>query len=95
MVLTELIADYLTRIRNEYMVRLESLVVPAYKMKKDISEILKREGYFREVEVIDDEQTGVIRIFLKYGKKHERVISGLKRITQPGLRTYVKSDAVL
>ena len=87
MVLTDPIADYLTRIRNANMVRHESLVVPASKMKKDISEILKRE-------VIDDDKQGVIRIFLKYGKNNERVISGLKRISKPGLRSYVKSDAV-
>ncbi|RND38550.1 30S ribosomal protein S8 [Lacticaseibacillus paracasei] len=94
MVLTDPIADYLTRIRNANMVRHESLVVPASKMKKDISEILKREGFIRDYEVIDDDKQGVIRIFLKYGKHNERVISGLKRISKPGLRSYVKSDAV-
>ena len=87
MVLTDPIADYLTRIRNANMVRHESLVVPASKMKKDISEILKREGFIRDYEVIDDDKQGVIRIFLKYGKNNERV-------TKPGLRSYVKSDAV-
>jgi small subunit ribosomal protein S8 len=76
------------------MVRHESLVVPASKMKKDISEILKREGFIRDYEVIDDDKQGMIRIFLKYGKNNERVISGLKRISKPGLRSYVKSDAV-
>lgn len=94
MVLTDPIADYLTRIRNANMVRHESLVVPASKMKKDISEILKREGFIRDYEVIDDDKQGAIRIFLKYGKNNERVISGLKRISKPGLRSYVKSDAV-
>lgn len=94
MVLTDPIADYLTRIRNANMVRHESLVVPASKMKKDISEILKREGFIRDYEVIDDDKQGIIRIFLKYGKNNERVISGLKRISKPGLRSYVKSDAV-
>ncbi|MBO3090572.1 30S ribosomal protein S8 [Schleiferilactobacillus harbinensis] len=94
MVMTDPIADYLTRIRNANMVRHESLEVPASKMKKDISEILKREGFIRDYEVIDDDKQGIIRIFLKYGENNERVISGLKRISKPGLRSYVKSSDV-
>ncbi|WP_155287463.1 30S ribosomal protein S8 [Lacticaseibacillus zhaodongensis] len=94
MVLTDPIADYLTRIRNANMVRHESLVVPASKMKESMSEILKNEGFIRDYEVIKDDKQGEIRIFLKYGKNNERVISGLKRISKPGLRTYVKADAV-
>lgn len=94
MVLTDPIADYLTRIRNANMVRHESLVVPASKMKESISEILKNEGFIRDYEVIKDDKQGEIRIFLKYGKNNERVISGLKRISKPGMRTYVKADAV-
>lgn len=94
MVLTDPIADYLTRIRNANMVRHESLNVPASKIKISMSEILKSEGFIRDYEVIDDDKQGEIRIFLKYGKNNERVISGLKRISKPGLRTYVKSDAV-
>lgn len=94
MVLTDPIADYLTRIRNANMVRHESLNVPASKIKIAMSEILKSEGFIRDYEVIDDDKQGEIRIFLKYGKNNERVISGLKRISKPGLRTYVKADAV-
>ena len=94
MALTDPIADYLTRIRNANMVRHESLEVPASKMKKSLSEILKNEGFIRDYEVIDDDKQGMIRIFLKYGKDNEKVISGLKRISKPGLRTYVKADAV-
>ncbi|WP_127849299.1 30S ribosomal protein S8 [Lacticaseibacillus hulanensis] len=94
MVLTDPIADYLTRIRNANMVRHESLNVPASKIKVAMSEILKSEGFIRDFEVIDDDKQGEIRIFLKYGKNNERVISGLKRISKPGLRTYVKADAV-
>ncbi|KRM54214.1 30S ribosomal protein S8 [Lacticaseibacillus sharpeae] len=94
MVLTDPIADYLTRIRNANMVRHESLNVPASKIKVAMSEILKSEGFIRDYEVIDDDKQGEIRIFLKYGKNNERVISGLKRISKPGLRTYVKADAV-
>jgi small subunit ribosomal protein S8 len=76
------------------MVYHESLEVPASKMKRDIAEILKREGFIRDVEYIEDNKQGIIRVFLKYGRDKQRVISGLKRISKPGLRTYVKSDAV-
>ncbi len=94
MVMTDPIADYLTRIRNANMVRHESLDVPASKIKKDISEILKREGFIRDYEVTEDGKQGMIRIFLKYGQNRQRVISGLKRISKPGLRSYVKADDV-
>ncbi|MCH5462821.1 30S ribosomal protein S8 [Lactobacillus sp. LC28-10] len=94
MSMTDPIADFLTRIRNANMVYHESLEVPASKMKRDIAEILKREGFVRDVEYIDDDKQGIIRVFLKYGRDKQRVISGLKRISKPGLRTYVKSDAV-
>lgn len=94
MVMTDPIADYLTRIRNANMVRHESLEVPASNMLRSISEILKREGFIRDFESIDDDKQGVLRIFLKYSKNNERVISGLKRISKPGLRTYVKADAI-
>ncbi|QMU07993.1 30S ribosomal protein S8 [Levilactobacillus suantsaii] len=94
MSMTDPIADFLTRIRNANMVRHESLEVPASKIKRDIAEILKREGFIRNVEYIDDDKQGIIRVFLKYGKDNQRVISGLKRISKPGLRSYVKSDAV-
>ncbi|KRK48948.1 30S ribosomal protein S8 [Secundilactobacillus kimchicus JCM 15530] len=92
--MTDPIADFLTRIRNANMVYHESLEVPASKIKRDIAEILKREGFIRDVEYIDDDKQGIIRVFLKYGRDKQRVISGLKRISKPGLRTYVKSDSV-
>ena len=76
--MTDPIADFLTRIRNANMVRHDSLEVPASKIKRNI----------------DDDKQGIIRVFLKYGKDNERVISGLKRISKPGLRSYVKADAV-
>ena len=63
-------------------------------MKKAIAEILQKEGFIRDVEYIDDDKQGVIRVFLKYGKNNERVITGLRRISKPGLRSYVKSDDV-
>jgi len=94
MVMTDPIADYLTRIRNANMVKHESLEVPASNIKKSMTEILKNEGFIKDYEVIDDNKQGVLRIFLKYGKDQQRVISGLKRISRPGLRSYVDSDNV-
>ena len=94
MVMTDPIADLLTRIRNANMVRHEKLEVPASNMKKEIAEILKREGFVRDVEYIEDNKQGIIRIFLKYGSSNERVITGLKRISKPGLRVYAKADEV-
>ena len=94
MVMTDLIADLLTRIRNANMVRHEKLEVPASNMKKEIAEILKREGFVRDVEYIEDNKQGIIRIFLKYGSSNERVITGLKRISKPGLRVYAKATEV-
>ncbi|MHA8110095.1 30S ribosomal protein S8 [Lactobacillaceae bacterium Melli_B4] len=99
MSMTDPIADFLTRIRNANMVRHESVEVPASKMKRAIAEILKREGFVRDVEYIEDDKQGVIRVFLKYGKDNDgrnnrRVITGLKRISKPGLRSYVDSQSV-
>ncbi|GGE20848.1 30S ribosomal protein S8 [Marinithermofilum abyssi] len=94
MVMTDPIADMLTRIRNANLVRHESLEVPASKLKREIAEILKREGFIRDAEFIDDGKQGIIRIFLKYGQNNERVITGLKRISKPGLRVYTKSTEI-
>ncbi|CAM2803555.1 30S ribosomal protein S8 [Fructilactobacillus fructivorans] len=94
MSMTDPIADFLTRIRNANMARHDSVDVPASKIKRNIAEILKREGFVRDVEYIDDDKQGVIRVYLKYGKDNQRVITGLKRISKPGLRSYVKSDDV-
>ena len=94
MAMADPIADFLTRIRNANMVKHESVEVPASKMKKNIAEILKNEGFVRDVEYIEDDKQGIIRVFLKYGKNNERVISGIRRISKPGLRSYVKADEV-
>lgn len=94
MTMTDPIADMLTRIRNANMVRHEKLEVPASNMKKEVADILKREGFVRDVEFIEDNKQGIIRIFLKYGSNNERVITGLKRISKPGLRVYAKADEV-
>ncbi|MDQ0177344.1 30S ribosomal protein S8 [Bacillus chungangensis] len=94
MVMTDPIADLLTRIRNANMVRHERLEVPASKIKRDIAEILKQEGFVHDVEYVEDSKQGIIRIFLKYGANNERVITGLKRISKPGLRVYAKANEV-
>ncbi|MCH4010185.1 30S ribosomal protein S8 [Companilactobacillus sp.] len=94
MVMTDPIADYLTRIRNANMVKHESLEVPASNIKKSITEILKNEGFIKDYEVVEDNKQGVLRIFLKYGQDQQRVITGLKRISRPGLRSYVDADNV-
>ena len=94
MTMTDPIADMLTRVRNANMARHEKLEVPASNMKKDIAKILKEEGFVRDVEFVDDSKQGIIRIFLKYGAENEPVISGLKRISKPGLRVYAKRDEV-
>jgi small subunit ribosomal protein S8 len=94
MVMTDPIADLLTRIRNANMVRHEKLEVPASNIKKEIVEILKREGFIRDVEYIEDNKQGIIRIFLKYGANNDRVITGLKRISKPGLRVYAQANEV-
>ncbi|WP_134704781.1 30S ribosomal protein S8 [Ammoniphilus sp. YIM 78166] len=94
MTMTDPIADMLTRIRNANMARHEKVEVPASNLKKEIARILKEEGFVRDVEFIDDSKQGIIRIFLKYGADNEFVISGLKRISKPGLRVYAKKDEV-
>ena len=92
MVMTDPIADYLTRIRNANMAKHDSVEIPASNIKKSISEILKREGFIRDYEVTDDNKQGMIKIFLKFGPNGERVISGLNRISKPGLRNYVSAE---
>ena len=94
MVMTDPIADFLTRIRNANMVRHASLEVPASNMKLEIARILKSEGFIKNYEVIEDDKQNIIRVFLKYGVNNERVITGLKRISKPGLRVYAKTGEV-
>ncbi|WLV24820.1 30S ribosomal protein S8 [Aciduricibacillus chroicocephali] len=92
MVMTDPIADMLTRIRNANMVKHEKLELPASNIKKEIADILKREGYIRDYEYIEDNKQGALRIFLKYGANEERVITGIKRISKPGLRVYANAS---
>jgi len=94
MSMSDPIADMLTRIRNANTVRHETVEFPASKLKREITEILKREGFIRDAEYIEDNKQGIIRVFLKYGPNNERVITGLKRISKPGLRVYAKATEV-
>ncbi len=94
MVMTDPIADLLTRIRNANTVYHEKVEVPASRIKRDIAEILKAEGFVKDVEYIEDGKQGIIRMYLKYGANREKVISGLKRISKPGLRVYAKKDEI-
>ena len=89
---TDPIADMLTRIRNANSERFKTVDIPASNMKKNITEILFNEGYIRAYEEIKNDNQGIIRITLKYTDKNNRVISGLKRISKPGLRIYAGKD---
>ena len=94
MVMTDPIADLLTRIRNANMIKREILEVPSSKMKKSILKILLDEGYIKSYEDCGDGVVSTIKINLKYGKNKEKVITGLKRISKPGLRVYCKKDNI-
>ena len=90
--ITDPVADMLTRIRNANNAKHETVDVPASNMKKSIAQILLDEGYIKSFQVIDDGTQGVIRITLKYNAGKEKVISGLRRVSKPGLRVYVGAD---
>ena len=92
MQITDPIADMLTRIRNANSAKHETVDVPVSNMKKAIADILLEEGYIKSYEIIDDGKQGMIHITLKYGANKEKVISGLKRVSKPGLRVYSGSE---
>ncbi len=92
MQITDPIADMLTRIRNASSAKHETVDVPASNMKKEIAEILLNEGYIKNYQLIDDGTQGVIRITLKYGANKTKVISGIKRVSKPGLRIYASKE---
>ncbi|EOD01004.1 30S ribosomal protein S8 [Caldisalinibacter kiritimatiensis] len=94
MVMTDPIADMLTRIRNGNNARHETVDVPASNIKKAIAQILLDEGYIKGFNVIDDGKQGILRVELKYVNGNEKVITGLKRISKPGLRVYAKKDEI-
>jgi small subunit ribosomal protein S8 len=92
MVMTDPIADMLTRIRNANQMKHKTVDVPASKLKNEILNLLKQEGYIVDFERIDDGVQGTLRIKLKYLENEERVVRGLKKISKPGLRVYAKTD---
>ena len=92
MVMTDPIADMLTRIRNANHAKHEFVDIPASKIKKEIAYILLEVGYIKGFDVIDDGKQGIIRAELKYQQNKERVITGIKRISKPGLRVYVGKE---
>ena len=90
--ITDPIADMLTRIRNANSARHDTVDVPASNMKKSIAQILLDEGYIKAFQIVEDGTQGIIRIALKYNAGKEKVISGLRRVSKPGLRVYVGAD---
>ncbi len=94
MVVTDPIADMLTRIRNANQMRYKEVEVPASKMKLEIARILKEEGFIEDFKIKKNNVQNFIVLGLKYGEKKERVITGLKRISKPGLRVYAQAESV-
>lgn len=94
MQITDAIADMLTRIRNASSAKHETVDIPASNLKKSIAKILLEEGYIKSVEDIKDEKQGVIRVVLKYSANKQNVITGIKRISKPGLRVYAGKEDV-
>ena len=94
MVVTDTIADMLTRIRNANQMRYQEVSVPASNLKVSLAKISKEEGFIEDYKVVNDNVQGTIELTLKYGQNKERVITGLKRISKPGLRVYAKAGEV-
>ena len=94
MSMSDPLADFLTRIRNAGMVRYETVDVPMSNLKVDVAKVLREEGYIKDYQIIEDSKQGILRIELKYGPNDELVISGIRRVSKPGLRQYVKTDDI-
>lgn len=94
MVMTDPIADLLTRIRNANVARHQVVEIPASNIKKAIANIMLQEGYIKDLEEYNDGAVPMLKITMKYGQNKERVITGLKRISKPGLRVYCRKDEV-
>lgn len=92
--MTDPIADMLTRIRNASSAEHEKVDIPASKLKIRIAAILKEEGFIKNFRFIEDSKQGTLRVYLKYGTGNEKMISGLVRISKPGRRTYVTADRI-
>lgn len=94
MVMTDPVADMLTRLRNATNAKHQTVDIPGSNMKKSLAEILLEEGFIKGFDIIEDGKQGILRVQLKYGQNKEKLITGIKRISKPGLRVYVKSDEV-
>ncbi|MCK5403593.1 MAG: 30S ribosomal protein S8 [Desulfobulbaceae bacterium] len=94
MSMSDPLADMLTRIRNAGMVRFRSVEIPLSNIKKGVADILKKEGYINDFMIIDNEKQGVLKIDLKYDSHDNKVITGLKRISKPGRRLYLRHDNI-
>ena len=94
MSMSDPLADMLTRIRNANMVRFESVEIPHSKMKVRLADVLKKEGFINDYHIIEDDKQGVLRVDLRYDKENRRVLTGLRRMSKPGCRVYVKSDKI-
>jgi len=94
MAVTDQIADMLTRIRNANLVRQEHVLIPASKMKMELAKVLKAQGFIQKYDLVDDKRQGQIRIHLRYLPNRDRVILGIKRISKPGVRTYVDAEKI-
>ena len=91
MSMTDPIADMLTRIRNANQALLERVNIPASRHKVEIAKVLKAEGFIRTYRMLDDTKQGVLRVYLRFGPGHERIIRGIRRVSRPGLRVYRKA----
>ncbi len=94
MSMSDPLADMLTRIRNAVMVKFDSVEMPSSTVKIDVAKVLKDEGYIIDYRVTDDSVQGVLKVDLKYGSDREPAITGLKRVSKPGLRKYAKANAI-
>jgi len=94
MTMTDPISDLLTRIRNANQARMEVVEAPASRVKIAIAKTLKEEGYIKYFKTIRDGKRSILKVFLRYGPGHERVISGIERVSRPGLRRYVSKDGI-
>ena len=91
---TDPVADMLTRVRNGSLAEHEKVDIPSSRLKVRLAEILKEEGFIKNFRLIEDKRQGVLRVYLKYGPGQERVISGLRRVSKPGRRLYVGADRI-
>ncbi len=94
MSMSDPLADMLTRIRNAGMVRFETVNIPLSSLKVDVAKVLKEEGFISDYHIINEGPQGTLRVDLKYGPNNEKVLTGLRRVSKPGLRVYVKAGQV-